>query len=157
MNPTSFFRGRHSELLWFTMAKILLKIPYLVRYSIFCPICPSRAQPGYTTGQALVSFGRAFCNVATAQEALGRSLAGSFIAALQRFVDQIKDYEADRKKLETRRCERTRSPVWALIRISHRLNKDAAMKQVERLENNKKAKEKDRREAEEELEKSESR
>jgi hypothetical protein len=31
------------------------------------------------------------------------------------------------------------------------------MKQVERLENNKKAKEKDRREAEEELEKSESR
>ncbi|KAH9976692.1 hypothetical protein BGW80DRAFT_1289810 [Lactifluus volemus] len=91
-------------------------------------------------GQALVSFGRAFCNVATAQEALGRSLASSFIIALQRFLDQVKDYEAERKKLETRR-----------------LNKDAAMKQVERLENNKKAKEKDRLDAQEELEKSESR
>lgn len=89
-------------------------------------------------GQALVRFGRAFCNVATAQEALGRSLGSSFIIALQRFLDQIKDYEAERKKLETRR-----------------LNKDAAMKQVERLENNKKVKEKDLREAQEELEKSE--
>jgi BAR domain len=58
-----------------------------------------------TIGQALVSFGRAFCNVATAQEALGRSLASSFIIALQRFIDQIKDYEAERKKLETRRCD----------------------------------------------------
>ena len=36
-----------------------------------------------------------------------------------------------------------------------RLNRDAAMKQVERIEGNKKAKEKDRREAEEELEKAE--
>ncbi|KAI0297976.1 hypothetical protein BC826DRAFT_139422 [Russula brevipes] len=89
-------------------------------------------------GQALTVFGRAFCNVATAQEALGRSLGSALIVALQRFLDQIKDYEAERKKLETRR-----------------LNRDAAMKQVERLESNKKAKEKDRREAEDELEKSE--
>jgi hypothetical protein len=36
-----------------------------------------------------------------------------------------------------------------------RLNRDAAMKQVERIESNKKAKEKDRREAQEELEKAE--
>lgn len=42
-----------------------------------------------------------------------------------------------------------------LIMSLHRLNRDAAMKQVERVENNKKAKEKDRREAQEELEKSE--
>ncbi|KAH9068103.1 hypothetical protein EDB83DRAFT_2314902 [Lactarius deliciosus] len=90
------------------------------------------------TGQALVKFGRAFCNVATAQEALGRSLGSTFIIALQRFLDQVKDYEVERKKLETRR-----------------LNKDAAMKQVERLESNKKTKEKDLREAQEELEKSE--
>ncbi|KAH9039126.1 hypothetical protein EDB85DRAFT_1930788 [Lactarius pseudohatsudake] len=89
-------------------------------------------------GQALVKFGRAFCNVATAQEALGRSLGSTFIIALQRFLDQVKDYEVERKKLETRR-----------------LNKDAAMKQVERLESNKKTKEKDLREAQEELEKSE--
>lgn len=42
-----------------------------------------------------------------------------------------------------------------LILLLHRLNRDAAMKQVERLENNKKSKEKERREAQEELEKSE--
>jgi SWI/SNF-related matrix-associated actin-dependent regulator of chromatin subfamily D len=63
------------------------------------------------TGQALVRFGRAFCNVATAQEALGRSLGSTFIIALQRFLDQIKDYELERKKLETRRWERMRSLV----------------------------------------------
>ena len=42
-----------------------------------------------------------------------------------------------------------------MIMSLHRLNRDAATKQVERIENNKKAKEKDRREAQEELEKSE--
>jgi len=42
-----------------------------------------------------------------------------------------------------------------LIVLSKRLNRDAATKQVERVEINKKAKEKDRREAQEELEKSE--
>lgn len=110
-----------------------------------------------TTGQALVRFGRGFCNIATAQEALGRSLGSTFIIALQRFLDQIKDYEIERKKLETRRWERIRSLVSGgrLISSSHRLNKDAAMKQVERLENNKKTKEKDLREAQEELNKSE--
>ncbi|KAH9990864.1 hypothetical protein BJV77DRAFT_1010741 [Russula vinacea] len=53
-------------------------------------------------GQVLVKFGRAFCNVATAQEALGRTLGSSLIIALQRFLDQINDYEVERKKLETR-------------------------------------------------------
>jgi hypothetical protein len=42
-----------------------------------------------------------------------------------------------------------------VIMVLYRLNRDAAMKQVERMENNKKAKEKDRREAQEELEKAE--
>lgn len=42
-----------------------------------------------------------------------------------------------------------------IIMSLHRLNRDAAMKQVERMENNKKAKEKDRREAQDELEKAE--
>jgi len=53
----------------------------------------------------LITFGRAFSNIATAQEALGRSLGSSLIVALQRFLDQIKDYEVERKKLETRRWE----------------------------------------------------
>ena len=42
-----------------------------------------------------------------------------------------------------------------LIMSLQRLNRDAASKQVERMESNKKAKEKDRREAQEELEKAE--
>jgi hypothetical protein len=42
-----------------------------------------------------------------------------------------------------------------LMASSHRLNKDAAMKQLERLESNKKTKEKDLREAQEELDKAE--
>lgn len=46
-------------------------------------------------------------------------------------------------------------PINCVIMLLYRLNRDAAMKQVERLENNKKAKEKDRREAQEELEKAE--
>jgi hypothetical protein len=58
-----------------------------------------------TTGQVLITFGRAFSTVATAQEVLGRSLGSSLIVALHRFLDQIKDYEAERKKLETRRWE----------------------------------------------------
>ena len=47
--------------------------------------------------------------------------------------------------------------VWGsnLIASSHRLNKGAAMKQPERLENNKKTKERDLSEAQEELDKSE--
>ena len=56
-----------------------------------------------TIGRILVSFGRAFCNVATAQEALSRTLSSSLVVTLQRFLDQIKDYEVERKKLETRR------------------------------------------------------
>jgi hypothetical protein len=56
----------------------------------------------------LVKFGRAFCNVATAQEALGRTLGSTLIVALQRFLDQINDYEVERKKLETRRWESMR-------------------------------------------------
>ncbi len=59
----------------------------------------------HATGQVLLTFGHAFCNVATAQEALGRSLGSSLIVALQRFLDQIKDYEVEKKKLETRRWE----------------------------------------------------
>ena len=106
----------------------------------------------------LVTFGRAFCNVATAQEALGRSLGSSVIIALHRFIDQINDYEVERKKLETRRWESMhclRRESLPLIMPLQRLNRDAAMKQFERMESNKKAKEKDRREAQEELEKAE--
>lgn len=59
-----------------------------------------------------MTFGRAFSNVATAQEALGRSLGSSLIVAIQRFLDQINDYETERKKLETRRWESMHYVRW---------------------------------------------
>ncbi|KAF8259082.1 hypothetical protein EI94DRAFT_1707393 [Lactarius quietus] len=106
---------------------------------------PDKVLPRDAFGMIMVRHGEDFADDSlsynrpgSSQEALGRSLGSTFIIALQRFLDQIKDYEVERKKLETRR-----------------LNKDAAMKQLERLENNKKTKEKDLREAQEELDKSE--
>jgi hypothetical protein len=104
MTPTSFFLERHLELLWSAMEKILLKTLCSVTMasSDRLPISGSTMR---TTGQVLITFGRAFFNVATAQEALGRSLGSSLIVALQRFLDQIKDYEVEKKKLETRRWE----------------------------------------------------
>jgi SWI/SNF-related matrix-associated actin-dependent regulator of chromatin subfamily D len=56
-------------------------------------------------GKLLVTFGRAFCNVATAQEVLGQTLGSTLILALEGFLDQVKDYEVERKKLESRRWE----------------------------------------------------
>jgi hypothetical protein len=52
------------------------------------------------------------------------------------------------------RCESFVRRVKLIVPLK-RLNRDAAMKQVERVESNKKSKEKDRREIQEELEKSE--
>lgn len=76
----------------------------LGNHGIIRPV-PISGLTSCTTGQVLITLGRAFGNVATAQEALGRSLGSSLIVALQRFLDQIKDYEVERKKLETRRWE----------------------------------------------------
>jgi hypothetical protein len=75
----------------------------LGNHGIIRPVCPFLTRRWPVTGQVLVTFGRAFCNVATAQEALGRSLGSSLIVAIQRFLDQVNDYEVERKKLETRR------------------------------------------------------
>jgi hypothetical protein len=52
-----------------------------------------------------VTLGRAHCKVATLQEAFAQSFHDSFMASLVRFADDIKEYEALRKKLESRRCE----------------------------------------------------
>jgi len=104
MTPTSFFLERHLELLWSAMEKILQKTLCLVTMASSDPSAHSGSTVR-TTGQVLIIFGRAFCNIATAQEALGRSLGSSLIVSLQRFLDQVKDYEAEKKKLETRRWE----------------------------------------------------
>ena len=85
------------------MEKILQKTLCSVTMVSPVPVCPFLTRRWPVTGQVLVTFGRAFCNVATAQEALGRSLGSSLIVAIQRFLDQVNDYEVERKKLETRR------------------------------------------------------
>ncbi|KAA1466813.1 BAR-domain-containing protein [Dentipellis sp. KUC8613] len=88
-------------------------------------------------GQCLITLGRAHCKIATLQEAFALTLKDSFLSTLSKFEDEIKDYEVERKKLETRR-----------------LNYDAALHKMDRLKGSKKDKE--RQEAEDELAKAKS-
>ncbi|KAJ7714733.1 hypothetical protein B0H16DRAFT_1617851 [Mycena metata] len=83
-------------------------------------------------GNSLVTLGRAHCKVAKLQETFAQSFSDSFMASLVRFSEDIKDYEALRKKLESRR-----------------LSLDAASAKYEKLKSSKK--EKERMEAEEEM------
>ncbi|KAG5643178.1 hypothetical protein DXG03_001382 [Asterophora parasitica] len=85
-------------------------------------------------GNSLVTLGRAHCKIATLQEAYALTLSDTFMASLQQFTDDIKDYDAQRKKLDSRR-----------------LTYDAAMGKFEKLKNSKK--EKERRDAEDEMDK----
>ncbi|KAJ7212419.1 hypothetical protein B0H12DRAFT_1242428 [Mycena haematopus] len=89
-------------------------------------------------GNSLVTLGRAHCKVAKLQEAFAQSFHDSFMASLVRFAEDIKDYEALRKKLESRR-----------------LSYDAATAKNEKMKSSKK--EKERKEAEEEFQRSKSR
>ncbi|KAG1750385.1 uncharacterized protein EDB91DRAFT_1107120 [Suillus paluster] len=88
-------------------------------------------------GTSLVKLGRAHCKVATLQEAYGLTFQDTFITSCQNFLQDIKDYEHQRKKLESRR-----------------LSYDAAITKLEKIKSNKKEKEKERREAEDELQRS---
>ncbi|PSR76797.1 hypothetical protein PHLCEN_2v8178 [Hermanssonia centrifuga] len=91
-------------------------------------------------GTSLVSLGRAHCQVATLQEAFALNYNETYIASLQRAEDEIKEYQVQRKKLESRR-----------------LAYDAAASKVEKMRSNKKEKEKDREDAEDEYLKAKSR
>ncbi|KAI0364040.1 BAR-domain-containing protein [Pilatotrama ljubarskyi] len=86
-------------------------------------------------GQSLVSFGRAHCNIASLQESFAMTFEESYLAGVRQSEDEIKEYQAQRKKLESRR-------------VSY----DAAAAKLEKLKSAKKDKEKDREEAEEEYE-----
>ena len=55
-------------------------------------------------GQSLVSFGRAHCNVASLQESYALTLEETYLTAVRQSEDEIKEYQAQRKKLESRRC-----------------------------------------------------
>ncbi|KAF7370320.1 BAR-domain-containing protein [Mycena sanguinolenta] len=89
-------------------------------------------------GNSLVSLGRAHCKVAKLQEQFAQSFHDSFMASLVRFAEDIKDYEALRKKLESRR-----------------LSYDAATAKHEKMRSSKK--EKERKEAEEEYQRAKQR
>ncbi|KAJ7635099.1 hypothetical protein FB45DRAFT_910766 [Roridomyces roridus] len=83
-------------------------------------------------GNSLVNLGRAHCNVAKLQETFAQSLHDNFMASLLRFADDIKEYEALKKKFESRR-----------------LSLDAANAKNEKMKNSKKDRE--RRDAEEDM------
>ncbi|KAG2133790.1 uncharacterized protein EDB93DRAFT_1173466 [Suillus bovinus] len=88
-------------------------------------------------GTSLVKLGRAHCKVATLQEAFALTFQDTFITSCQNFVQDIKDYEHQQKKLESRR-----------------LSYDAAITKLDKVKSSKKEKEKERREAEDELQRS---
>ncbi|KAL0951611.1 hypothetical protein HGRIS_008291 [Hohenbuehelia grisea] len=89
-------------------------------------------------GATLVKLGRAHCKIATIQEAFALTLQDTFLASIQKFEDDIKEYEAHRKRLESRR-----------------LSYDAAATKFEKLAKSKK--DKDRRDADEESERAKQR
>ncbi|KAI0632703.1 hypothetical protein C8Q77DRAFT_839588 [Trametes polyzona] len=85
-------------------------------------------------GQSLVSFGRAHCNIASLQESYAMTFEETYLTTIRQSEDEIKEYQAQRKKLESRR-----------------LSYDAATAKLEKMKNVKKDKEKEREEAEEEF------
>ncbi|TFK69203.1 BAR-domain-containing protein [Pluteus cervinus] len=89
-------------------------------------------------GTSLVNLGRAHCKVATLQEAYALTLQDTFVASLKKFGEDVKVYDQQRKKLESRR-----------------LTYDSAVTKFEKLKGSKK--EKERREAEEEMERAKER
>ncbi|GJE93015.1 hypothetical protein PsYK624_091740 [Phanerochaete sordida] len=91
-------------------------------------------------GTSLVSMGRAHCQIATLQESFSVLLHETYLASLQRAEDDIKEYQSQRKKLDSRR-----------------LAYDAAVTKLEKIRSHKKEKEKERVEAEDEYEVAKSR
>lgn len=53
--------------------------------------------------QSLIKLGRAHCRIATLQEAYTLTLRDTFITSLDKFMDDVREYEVQRKKLESRR------------------------------------------------------
>ena len=109
-------------------------------------------------GTSLVSLGRAHCQVATLQEAFSVLFNETYLTSLQRAEDDIKEYQAQRQKLESRRCV---LPYLTCLRRTDRrclrLAFDAAASKLEKVRNSKKEKEKERQEAEDEYEVAKSR
>lgn len=56
-----------------------------------------------SAGTSLVKLGRAHCKAATLQDAFALTFKDTFITSLERSMDEIKEYELHRKKLDSRR------------------------------------------------------
>lgn len=56
-----------------------------------------------TSGSSLLKLGRAHCKVATLQEAYALTFQDTFVRSVERFQEDVKEYEAHKKKLESRR------------------------------------------------------
>ena len=55
------------------------------------------------SGNSLVNLGRAHSTVAELQQTFGHQFKDTFIAAIEQFKEEIKEYEGLRKQLDTRR------------------------------------------------------
>ncbi|KAF8654729.1 hypothetical protein AX16_003385 [Volvariella volvacea WC 439] len=103
--------------------------------------CSSRllaSQLFVNTGNSLIKMGRAHSKIATIQEAYALTFQDTYMIPLQKFGERIKEYDQQRKKLDSRR-----------------LSYDAAVAKFEKLKGGKKEKEK--KEAEEEMERAKQR
>ncbi|KAF9265080.1 BAR-domain-containing protein [Marasmius fiardii PR-910] len=89
-------------------------------------------------GSSLVKLGRAHCRVAALQEGYALTFRDTYMTSVEKFGDEIKEYDHLRKKLDSRR-----------------LSYDAALSKLEKVKHHKK--EKERRDAEEELDKAQAR
>lgn len=56
-------------------------------------------------GMSLVQMGRAHCKIATLQESYSVTFRDTFLSSMDKFKDDIKEYDQQRKKLESRRYE----------------------------------------------------
>lgn len=57
-----------------------------------------------SVGSALVQLGRAHCKIASLQEEYAVAVKDTFLASMDRFKEDIKEYELIKKKVENRRC-----------------------------------------------------
>jgi hypothetical protein len=71
---------------------------------LFVSSVDNHAHAQWTSGTSLVNLGEAHSKVAALQEAFALTLQDTFLASIKRFGEDIKDYEHQRKKLDSRRC-----------------------------------------------------
>lgn len=55
------------------------------------------------SGMSLVGLGKAHCKLATLQETFAVTFEDTFLASIVRTSEEIKEYQKERKKLESRR------------------------------------------------------